>query len=94
MVRCRYEVCRFCNLKVCERSELFPKTVDDRCYICDAYRSWLPIFGYPEKCDCYMLSCDGCGNVLCFCSGDSIKGLCPWCKAQDRWLIIPSELFQ
>ena len=84
----------FFNLKVCERSDLFPKTVDDRCYICDAYRSWIPIFEYPEKCDSYMSSGGGCGNVLCFCSVASIKGLCPWCKVQDRWVKIPSELFQ
>lgn len=37
-----------------------------RCPLCDT-RFWIheEVFEVSDKCDCYVHSCDKCGNILC-----------------------------
>ena len=83
-------------LRFVEDIFLLPRVItDDRCPICEAlfwYRG-LPKYEELEKCDCYIQSCDNCGNILCSCTIESRFEECPWCLLHDRWVIIPPELF-
>ena len=93
---CRFFVCYSCNLTVCGRNFLLPRVIiDDNCPICEAifWYKGPPKYEELEKCDCYIQSCDNCGNILCSCTIESRFGECPWCELYDRWVVIPPELF-
>ena len=90
---CRFQVCYTRNLTVCRRFLLPRDIFDGRCLQCEAvywYRE-APVYKYVDKSDCYVHFGDNCGKVLCYCTVNSLFGLCPRCGVQDKWVIIPPE---
>ena len=92
---CRFYMCYCCNFTVCKRLILPQRGVEDKCPKCESvyWYKGPPIFKDLETCDCNVLSCDHCGQILCSCTIDSLKLLCLECKAKHEWVIIPQNCF-
>ena len=94
MCWCRFFKCNYCNFKICGRYLTPREIIDDKCPVCKK-RQWARFVTRKTKfCDCYVQSCDNCGKILCSCTIEFLWGICPQCSACDRWMIIPSKLFQ
>jgi hypothetical protein len=63
---CRFSVCERCDIKFCVRALWLKEIIEGRCPYCET-RYWyrVPVYEDPDRCDCYVQSCDNCGVVLC-----------------------------
>jgi len=63
----------YCDSKFCKRFLLPREFTYVKCPFCETW-FWFhkQIIGNADKCDCYVQSCDNCGNILCSCSIRSI----------------------
>ena len=88
-------MCYTCNFTICKHFLWPGEIVDERCPQCKAV-DWYkeaPRYKRVDKCDCYVQSCDNCGQLLCSCTIDSVLGQCPKCAEFDKWVIITLDFF-
>jgi len=92
---CRFYACYCCNFTVCKQFILPQKIFDDKCPKCESiyWYKGPPVFKELKNCNCYVLSCDYCGQILCSCNIESLNGYCLECNAKDKWVIIPQNFF-
>src|SRR5215471_21137123 len=87
--------CLLCSAKYCKRFLIPGKFDYSKCSFCMTRSACchIQIFQDSDSCDCYVHSCNECGNILCLCTIQSIQQTCPWCKKVSDWVIMPLELF-